>query len=338
MPNDQTITAVANGGSPQPVKAQEPAPTSKDDIKKAAEQIVEGDEVSVEELESPEDAAIAAAEKSGDLTKKQAQDLRKKLKIKVDGEESEVELDFNDEETLKKHLQKSNAFDKRLKEFSSYKNQVDQMIQMLQNDPEAFLEKAGYNVDDMAEKRLKRKVEEMKKTPEQLEKETMQKELEGLKKKLKDEEDLKAQAEMEKLRQTQAASIQEEIMGALDDVKNKLPKNNPFVVEKIARNMVFAMKNGYPNVTAKDVIPIVEKQWKEELRSYFDTSTEDFFEELVGKSNLDRYRKQKISAARKSSANTQTAKQIVQDTGNTKKVEKEKPKASFKKLFSYHDE
>jgi len=64
----------------------------------------------------------AAAE---ELTPKQVQELKKKLKIKVDGEEFEEELDFNDEEGLKRHIQKAKAFDKRAKEFSKYKADVD---------------------------------------------------------------------------------------------------------------------------------------------------------------------------------------------------------------------
>ena len=80
----------------------------------------------------------AAAE---ELTPKQVQELKKKLKIKVDGEEFEEELDFNDEEGLKRHIQKAKAFDKRAKEFSKYKADVDSLLTMLQSDPEALLEK-----------------------------------------------------------------------------------------------------------------------------------------------------------------------------------------------------
>lgn len=336
---NNTIADVANGGSPQPVKIQESVPTSKEEIAKATDEMFTSEDEALEASEQTvEDAAISAAEAKGDISKKEAQELRKKLKLKVDGEEFEEEIDFNDEESLKKHLQKSKAFDKRLKEFSSYKNNVDKMIKLLQDDPESFLEQAGLNVDEFAEKRLKKAVENMKKSPEQLANEKMQKELEDLKKRLKEEEDSKQQQEMERLRNEQAAAVQSEIETALESGKTKLPKKNPFVIQKIAQNMVLAMKNGYPNVTAMDVLPIVEKQWKEELRSYFDASTEDIMEDLVGRTNLDRYRKQRISAARKAASQTQTAKQAVQDTGITRKEEPKKEQKTFKKMFSYIDE
>ena len=72
-----------------------------------------------------------------------AKELKKKLKLKVDGEEYEEEIDFNDDENLRKHLQKSKAFDKRAKEFTGYKSQVEQLLKMLEEDPEALLEKMG---------------------------------------------------------------------------------------------------------------------------------------------------------------------------------------------------
>ena len=323
--SDPTITAVANGTAPQPVAVQQaqPSPTE------VASQVAGNGEMTPEE--------IASAEKAGEISKQEAQSLRKKLTLKVDGQEFEEELDFNDDEGLKRHLQKSKAFDKRLKEHSQYKNNVDQFLKRLQDDPEGLLEEMGYDVDSMSEKRLAKKVEELKKSPEQLEKEKMQKELETLKKKIKEEADQKEQLALESAKNQHAQEIQHDIISSLDSAKSKLPKNNPRVVEMVGQNMLFAMRNGFPNVTAKDVIPIVEKQYKEEIRRLMDASPEDFIEEYVGKENLDRYRKKQLAATR-ATAKTTTAKQMVQDTGTTKKKEEVKPKKSYKQLFSYHDE
>lgn len=343
MPSDgnQTIQAVANGGSPQPVAVQDPTPTSNDQFEDIADDLVGVESSDVANVAAEGAAAIDAAVKAGDISKSEAKELKKTLKLKVDGKEYDEVVDFNDEESLKKHLQKSKAFDSRLKEFSTYRNQVQALVEQLKNDPESVLERMGLNVDDLAEKRLKRKVEEMQKTPEQLELEKMRKELEDHKKR---ETELKAKeeaAEMERMRNQHAQEIENDITGALESAKSKLPKNNPFVMQKIAQNMLLAMKNGYPNVSAKDVIPLVEKQWKEELRSYFDAGSEEFIEELVGKQNLDRYRKTKVSQARQAGkqANAQTAKQAIVDTGKSApRKEVEKPKKSFKSLFSIHDD
>ena len=206
--------------------------------------------------------SIDAAQKAGDISKAEATALKKKLKLKVDGQEFEEEVDFNDEDSLRRHLQKSKAFDKRMQEFSGYKQQVDMILEMLENDPEGLLEKMGKNVDELAESRLRRRVEELKKSPEQLEKERMAKELQELREEKKRIQEEKEMAEMEKMRNQHAIQIQNDIKEALDAQNTVLPKRNPTIIARIGQAMFLAMKNGYPEVTAKDVIPFVEKQDK----------------------------------------------------------------------------
>lgn len=326
--NDSMIEAVASGDAPQASDNNK----ENTDLEAIAEEVT--DELSSDES-SDEEKAIEAAEKSGEISKKEAKDLKKKLKLKVDGQEIEEEIDFNDDEGLKKHLQKSRAFDKRLKEFSSFKSQVDTLLEQLKNDPESVLEKLGYNVDDMAAKRLERKVEEMKKSPEQLEKEKMAQELEDLRKEKKRIEEEKQQAELEKMRNEQAQQIETDISEALESAKSILPKNNPLVMQRVAQTMLMAMQNGYENVTAKDVIPLVEKQWREELNGLFNVLPEETLEMLVGKTNLDRYRKTRINA-NKPKPKTETAKQIVKDTGIKQQKENSKPEPKkFNKVFDW---
>lgn len=322
----ETMSEINSGASPAPIEQSNVQPESNESAESSNNQM--GFSSGENDL-STEDA-IDAAEAAGDISEKEAKERKKILKLKVDGEEFEETVDLDDEEALKKHLQKSKAFDKRLKEFSGYKSQVDQLLNMLQNDPEALLEKMGLNVDELAEKRLSRKIEEMKKSPEQLEREKMEKELEDLRKEKKKAEEERQKAELEKMRNEQAQQIETDISEALDSAKSILPKKNPIVMQRIAQTMLMAMKNGYPEVTAKDVIPLVEKQWKNELNEFFSVVPEEVLEQLVGKNNIDRYRKKRIAA--KPKVETKTANQVVKETG--KKVE-EKPseKVSYKDFF-----
>lgn len=262
---------------------------------------------------------------------------KRKLKLKVDGQEFDEDFDPNDDEAIKRHLQKSKAFDKRLKEFSSYKSQVDSALELLQKDPELFLEKMGLNVDEFAEKRLARKIEELKKSPEQIAQEKMEKELSELREEKKRIEEEKQKFEMENLRNQQAFEIENDINTALEDSKSILPKKNPIVLQRIAQTMLLAMQNGYDNVTAKEVIPFVEKQWKQELNEFFNVMPEEVFEQLVGKTNIDRYRKKKVAARPKGS--TTTARQIVQDIGKIKENENEenKKRISYKDFFKLNE-
>ncbi len=327
--SEQNVTmAVASGDSPQPNSDAAKA-TNLDAESYENEMFPESEEQHASSEETTE-AAIDAAQKAGDITKQEAKELKKKLKLKVDGKEIEEELDFNDDEGLKRHLQKSKAFDKRSQEFASYKNQVDQLVQLLQNDPEAFLEKAGINVDQLSEKRIQKRIEEMSKSPEQIEREKMQKELEDLRKEKKRIEEEKTKAEEEKLRNKYASEVESELEDLLGSGKFKLPQKNLKVMQRVAQTMLSAMDAGFSNVSVKDVLPLVEKEWMEELRSYFDTSTEDLIEEMVGKTNLDRLRKKRLAARPK----PQSAKQII-DTGKKAEVEDEdRPKKKMKDFFN----
>lgn len=290
---------------------------------------------SSEDAATNEKSVIDAAQKAGAITPKEATALKKKLTIKVDGVESEAEIDFSNDEELKKMIQRSKAYDKRGAEYATLKSQTDMLLKMLQEDPEALLEKMGKNLDEMAEKRLSKKVDEMKKSPEQIKQEKMEKELEELRQEKKRIQEEKDQSEKEKLRNMAAQEIETDISTALSNVKSILPKDNPIVIQRIASAMLLAMQNGYPQVTAKDVVPMVEKQWKEELNNFFAVSSEETLEALVGKAALDKYRKTKVQ--NKTKAVTTTAKSAVKDTGSKKSVEapKEQPKFKMKDVFDF---
>ncbi len=331
-----TVAAVAAGNPPQTTDGNS-AQTDFDAIESEVTDDIGGEEAPQQTAEG--EKAIDKAAATGQITKAEAKELKRVLKLKIDGQEEDFEMPQDDEE-LKKHFQKSKAFDKRLKEFSGFKSQVDSLISQLQNDPESVLEKMGINVDEFAEKRLTKAVENAKKSPDQIEKEKMAKELEDLRKEKKTAEEQRQKAELEKMKNQHAQEIESSISDALENVKSILPKKNPLVYQRIAQTMLLAMQNGYPEVKASDVIPVVEKQWKAELNDLFNVLPEDTLESLVGKANLDRYRKTRVTSAKaKKPANTQTqtANQVVKDTGakpSPDKATKQEP-AKFKKVFDW---
>ncbi len=290
-------------------------------------------EAVVEDLSSPE--AIEAAAKAGDITKDKALSLKRKLKLKVDGKDFEEEVDLGDDAYLIRELQKSKAFDKRMQEFSAYKKQVDELVSMLENDPEALLEKLGKNVDDIAEKRLTRKLEQMQKSPEQLEKDKMSKELEDLRTESKRIKEEKETAQLENARSQQAQLIEKDIKAALSKAETVLPKNNPEVMRRIGQAMFLAMQKGYNDVSAADVIPYVEKQYRAELQELFKVIPEDTIEALIGKEPLDRLRKARVAKSKAPAAATE-----VVNTGKTSKLlEKDasnKPTKRFNDFFSFN--
>lgn len=264
---------------------------------------------------------IDAAEASGQISSEEAKQLKKVLKIKVDGEEFEETVDFNDEEGLKRHIQKARAFDKRAKEHAKFKADVDNLMAMLQNDPEAVLEKLGLNVDDFAEKRLAKKIDELKKSPEQIEAEKMRKKLEEYEAREKQLKEQAEKAEFERLKDEEARAIQTEIMEAVE-TSAFLPKGDPEVYGQIGQLMAIAMSKGITNVTPKSVLPYVEKAYERRISSLVNKLDDAGLEKLM-KARLDQYRKNKVQSKKPAPP----APKVV-DTG--KKGAKEEPKKPVK--------
>lgn len=305
----------------------------------AASQLL-GEEPAAEEEVSEDSESEESVEEEGseeDAVEEEIKELKKKLKLKIDGEEVEEEVDFNDEESLKRHLQKAKAFDKRSQELADLRNQVNDFVSQLKNNPTAILGELGLDVDGMIENYINDKVAEAEKSPEQRERE----ELEAKLRKLEEErEELKKSQEeqrMEQLKNQYAAEIESDISSALDNAETILPRGNPLVVKRVAETMMLALNNGYDQVTAKDVIPLVEEQFKKDLQSMFDVFPEEVIERVVGQKNLDRLRKKRISQSRsKKKVKTTTAKQIAKDSGEKPKVELSEPeKVAMKDFFDF---
>ena len=88
------------------------------------------------------------------------QALKKKLKLKVDGEEIEDEIDFNDEEGLKRKLQLSYAAKKRMEEAKAAKAKAFEIIKAFEEDPANVFKKLGPKGREAAERFLLEQLQE----------------------------------------------------------------------------------------------------------------------------------------------------------------------------------
>ncbi len=312
----------------QPVAAEPTLDSAVEDVIGDIEPTSEEDQLSLEQ---------EAQEPSDSLEDQEQKQLVKKLKLKIDGQEVEEEIDFNDEEKLKAHLQKAKAFDKRAGEFSQLKNQVGEFVGQLKENPFMVLEQMGMDPEQLVKDYAQKIIERDAMSPEEQEKVQMQDEL----KRLKDErENLTKQAqeaELQKQRNEIAQTIEKDINEALTSAETVLPKNNPLVLKRVAETMLLAMQNGYPDVQAKDVIPLVEDQFKKDLASMFDVLPEDTLENVVGKHNFDRVRKKRLSSYKKKAPK----KAEITDTGKSSKAEKSTKSSkstSYSSFFSFQDE
>jgi hypothetical protein len=277
---------------------------------------------------------------AAESNKKAEAAAKRAYKLKVNGRDLEV-----DESELIKRAQMGYSADQKWQETAQMRKQMDSFIQLLQTDPTKALEQMGYDVDKMAEDRIKYRIEEMQKSPEQIEREKMQRELEAMKAERDRERTEVQEREKTRLQDQFAIEIENDISAALDDNSYGFPKT-PYVVKRVADMMILAVQEGIKtnnnrlkNITAKDVLPIVRDEIQREQRELYSLSPDDVFEQLVGKDRLNKYRKGKIkkTSAPKTASDVKSTGtkelQKAQDEAN-KNAKKTNAKDFFKTLGS----
>jgi hypothetical protein len=258
------------------------------------EEVESQDQSSEESGESGEIEALEQAVEDGQISAAEANKMIRKFKLKVDGQEMETEIDLNDMEAVKNELQLSAAAKRRMQETANIKKQYLKEMERLKSDPFSVLAEMGLDPEELSAGFIQKKIEEMKKSPEQLAAERMQSEMQELRAKLKAQEEKEQQAEMSKLNEQAVSSLNQEIDKAISG-HTKLP-NSPLVRKKIADSMLWAINNGFGDVTADDVVPLVEKELRSELGSLFEGLEDEAFEDWVGKERLTKARKKRVAA------------------------------------------
>jgi hypothetical protein len=267
--------------------------------------------------------------------KKEEAAAKRAYKLKVGGKDLEV-----DEAELMKRAQMGYSADQKWQEAAQMRKQMDGFIQLLQSDPAKALEQMGYDVDKLAEDRIRSRIEEMQKSPEQIEKEKIQRELAEIKAEREREKQQVQEREKTRVQEQFAIEIENDISSALDNNEYGFPKT-PYVVKRIADTMITFLSQGMdPNndltpaqrdrlkkVTAKDVLPIVRDELLSEQRELYAMTPDEVFEQLVGKERLNKYRRNKIKkTAKPASANDVKAT----GTSQLQKQEDNKPKEKIK--------
>ena len=245
-----------------------------------------------QELEEAVEEAI-----DNGASEQEVKNLIKEFNLKVNGKTITKKIDLSDEETLRKELQLAAAGRQAMQESAELKKFYTQEIERLKEDPYSVLEELGLNPDELAELRIRQRIEEMQKSPEQQAREQMERELAEARKKLQEEQERANRAEMERLQEQAQIQLDDEISEALDSHES-LP-NTSYTVKKIADMMLWAMDNGWSDVTVKDVLPSVEKEMRRDINTLMDQMPDKVLESYLGKKNIERLRKQRIADNKK---------------------------------------
>lgn len=256
-------------------------------------------------------------EVKADAPKTQAS--KKKFKVKLDGQEEDVELDLSNEEEIKKHLQMSKVAQKRMAEQAELRQQIEEFLEFAKKDPRGLLRELGHNDRELAEKILAEAIEEAKKSPEQIEREKLQKELEALKAERDKEKTEREKAEFERLKSEHAQKLEQGMTEALSN--GGLPKS-PYTLKRMADYMLLAAQNNV-DLNPSDVVPLIKKEMQSDLKDFFGASPDELIEELITSERIANIRKKSLAKAREQ-ASVQSASSVKSTGADVKPRTEEK--------------
>lgn len=283
------------------------------------------------ETKSAEEKKIAALENKKTLTKKEEKQLSK-LKLKVDGKEIEEELPFqlpSDPKAvdyMTKQLQMAKMGSKRAQDFSTLQKEAASFVERLRANPFEVLAdpELGVDVQQAVRQYIEKQLEDQKKSPEQLRAEELEAKLKKIEEERETERKSLQEKEFELLKEKAQEEYDRQITAAID--KSTLPKSE-YTVKRVADWLLMGLQDGL-DITAEDVIPLVEEQMKRDLQEMFSVMPEDVIENLVGKDKLGKIRKSNIAKAKQVLSSPKAP-----DVGTKAKEEEPKKKITFAEFF-----
>ena len=258
----------------------------------------------------------------------------KKLKLKVDGEEFEEELPFeideDQEEYVRKHLQLSKMSQKRAQSAKDIEKKARTLVEMIQKDPMAVLSDPalGLDVKKVIAEYIEKEIQESEKTPEQKQREQMEQELRALREEREKEREASKAREKEALEERELQRYDQLMSDALTGNAD-LPKT-PYVVKKMAEHMLAMVKKGI-NATPQDVVSVVREEMQNDLKQMFAVLPEDVIEKLVGKETINKLRKKSVAKGKAINA----APPSDATSKSKEKKEQNEKKETFKEFFKF---
>lgn len=218
---------------------------------------------------------------------------KRKFKIKVDGEEIEEEIDLDNEEELRKHLQLSKAAMKRMSEAAKAQKQAEMFIQKLKTNPREVLENPNLGVDfrQIAEEYLYEQLQRESMTPEEIEYQEKMKRLEQYEKAEQENKTKAEQDRVAKMQEHYAEEYDKKITQAL--AESNLPKTAS-TVKRMAQLLSKNIDLGL-DLDPSDLVEEVRKSYVSELKEVIADSNAEQLIALFGDEIANKIRKHDIS-------------------------------------------
>lgn len=319
-------------------------------VEASSEPVVENAEVSAEESVAEESGSVESegavevqAETEAELeqeikeaidegaTEEEVKDMIRSFTLKVNGKEIVKEIDLSDEETLQRELQLAAAGRSAMQENAELKKIFEQEIGSLKNDPLGKMLEIGFSEEEAMEyfaNKINEFVEKSQRPQEEIEAEKRAKEIEEAMKRAEEAEKKLKEKERQEQLKAMETQLENDIIDALDS-DTDLP-NTPEVIAMVADNMIWAIKNGFEDVTAKDVIPTVKKELETKFRSIASNlKSPAALKALLGDNVLKTLREERIEAAKK----VPSVKELKKSVSSDEKPQQERKKIALSELF-----
>lgn len=311
----------STGGASAPASAA-PAATNTATTSNAPE--------TIEQVIAQGDQKPATAQ--AEAIKQEIKAAKRKLQVKVHGQDREIDFDPSDEKAMKQYIEKALGADKVFEEGSLTKKQMNQLVDAIKNKDSIWdlMSQAGHNPDDLVTEYMERKIKDSEKSPEQIEFEKVKKELEHERQARKQMEEEKTKVEQQRVSDEYARNLNTEIEDAFKEMVD-LPKS-PYTVKRLAATVVAYMEKGV-QINMKQAAEIVKKENTRELQEMFSLMPEEQIEALLGENNNKRLRARRVAKQKE----LKTASQI--KTSGVDSIKKEldgkpQPKVSARDFFA----
>jgi hypothetical protein len=297
-----------------------------------APEAVEGEEV-VEvaaETEAELEEEIQDAIEDG-ASEEEVKNMIRQFTLKVDGKEFVKEIDLNDEDALTKQFQLAAKGQQSMQELQELKNAYSHELKRIMSDPLKVLQELDPNFDplDISAKYIDELTKANEMSPEQKAELENKREFEAM----KEERDRLKQEAQDRQNDIERTALAEEIQ---TDIMAVLSEDDELVADRetvalVAENLMRAANNNMHDITAKDVIPTV----KEQLRNNFQKAAARFkttsaLKQYMGKDLTDKLREERVEQAKKQVSNVNSIKK---DVAASKTESKERKKVPLSSLF-----
>jgi len=285
-------------------------------VVEASSDAIEGGEVNEsQEFDSGDDSSVVQvqSENAEDFeqeveqaieegaSEEEVKQMIREFTLKVNGKEFKKKIDMNDEEAVRKELQLAAAGRHAMQESAELKKLYTEELGNLRKQPINSLKALGFTEDELIElfaNEINTYVEKKKRPKEEVEAEQRQREFEKLK---AEKEQLERQIQEEqrnKQLQTLEKELETDILSALEGDQD-LPATAE-VMAMVADNMMWAMKNGWNDVTAADVIPTVKQELQNKIgRLMSSLKNPSALKAMLGAETLNKLRDERIQQAKK---------------------------------------